>query len=388
MTGGHDLVVAIPSYNCAHTVNYVVYQAAKGLSEHFPDACPLILVSDGGSTDGTREVVRAMRLPFDVDVAVEEYPGVKGKGSAVRHAFVRALEEGAKAVVMLDSDLRSVTAEWVKLLGSPYWGDYDLVAPLYVRHRFDATITNHLAYPLTRALYGVDLRQPIGGDFGLSARLVEELLESPLWGTEYVPRFGIDVFITNTALAKGYRVAQAELGVKVHEPKDPAKHLEPMFIEVSGSQLCVAIEHAEAWLTVRGVRDTPVFRAENVWRGAQPVAVDIKRAFEKAEAALRERREVLRRIAGDELLRDITLSLEGKGGLHDEKWAEIVYLHLLAFRRERSKNVLKSLHACWLVKVASYLSEVVDMTDEEAEEVVRRGARAFEEKKEELVEMW
>lgn len=388
MTGSHDLVVAIPSYNCAHTVNYVVYQAAKGLSEHFPDACPLILVSDGGSTDGTREVVRAMKLPFNVDVAVEEYPGVRGKGSAIRHAFVRALEEGAKAVVMLDSDLRSVTAEWVKLLGSPYWGDYDLVTPLYVRHRFDATITNHLAYPLTRALYGVDLRQPIGGDFGLSARLVEELLESPLWGTEYVPRFGIDAFITNTALAKGYRVAQAELGVKVHEPKDPAKHLEPMFIEVSGSQLCVAVEHAEAWLTVRGVRGTPILKAKSVWRGAQPVAVDLERAFEKARAALEERGEVLGRIVGDELFKDIIMSLKKRGGLCDEKWAEAVYLHLLAFRRERSRDILRSLHACWLVKVASYLSEVVNMTDEEAEDVIRREAKAFEEKKEKLVEMW
>jgi len=48
---------------------------------------------------------------------------------------------------------------------------WDHVAPLYVRHRNDGTITNSIAYPLTAALYGTRIRQPIGGDFGFSGRL-------------------------------------------------------------------------------------------------------------------------------------------------------------------------------------------------------------------------
>ena len=43
------------------------------------------------------------------------------------------------------------------------------MAPLYARYKYDGTITNTVTYPLTRALYGHRIRQPIGGDFGVSA---------------------------------------------------------------------------------------------------------------------------------------------------------------------------------------------------------------------------
>ena len=52
------------------------------------------------------------------------------------------------------------------------------MAPLYARHKYDGTITNTVTYPLTRALYGHRIRQPIGGDFGVSGDLVRHYLEA------------------------------------------------------------------------------------------------------------------------------------------------------------------------------------------------------------------
>ena len=68
--------------------------------------------------------------------------------------------------------------------GSSSWpgpilkGGYDYVAPLYARHKYDGTITNTVTYPLTRALYGLRIRQPIGGDFGVSGDLVRHYLDA------------------------------------------------------------------------------------------------------------------------------------------------------------------------------------------------------------------
>lgn len=41
-------------------------------------------------------------------------------------------------------------------------------------------------------------------------------------------RFGVDIFLTTTAIARGFKVTQAALGMKIHDPpKDPAASLAP-----------------------------------------------------------------------------------------------------------------------------------------------------------------
>ena len=88
-----------------------------------------------------------------------------------------AVQLQAKACAVVDSDLRSITPEWIDMLLRPIlFAGYDFVAPYYQRHKYDGTITNSIVYPLTRSLYGVRVRQPIGGEFGISARLIARYL--------------------------------------------------------------------------------------------------------------------------------------------------------------------------------------------------------------------
>jgi hypothetical protein len=84
----------------------------------------------------------------------------------------------------------------------------DFIAPLYHRHKFDGTITNSIIYPLTRALYGKRVRQPIGGDFGFSGRLAKHYLSKDVWQTD-VARYGIDIWMTTEAMANNFTVAQS-----------------------------------------------------------------------------------------------------------------------------------------------------------------------------------
>src|SRR2546429_125599 len=131
------------------------------------------------------------------------------------------------------------------------------VAPLYARHKHDGTITNSVAYPLTRALYGLRVRQPIGGEFGFRADLARAYLEQPVWDTD-VARFGIDIFMTTTAIARRARIAQAFLGAKVHDPKDPAADLGPMFTQVVGTLFRMATENESMWSRVEGSKAVPL----------------------------------------------------------------------------------------------------------------------------------
>src|SRR6478672_3993100 len=274
-----DIMVGIPSFKNAATIGYVVRAAQAGLVQYFPDLRPVLINSDAGSPDGTGGgvidteppeyleqilLVRQTNRLTRVSLTYPEIDGVGGKGAALRTIFEIAAALEVQALVVVDSDLRSIIPEWIELLAGPIVkGGYDYVAPLYSRYKYDGTITNTVTYPLTRALYGNRIRQPIGGDFGVSGDLVRHYLELDDW-TEDISRFGIDIWMTTSALTGGFAVCQARLGAKVHDPKDPGSDLGPMFRQVVGTILRLAARNPDHWIGVRGSHDVPAYGFERI----------------------------------------------------------------------------------------------------------------------------
>jgi len=430
--GQADIIVGIPSFKSAATIGYVVRAAHAGLVQYFPDLRPVIVNSDAGSPDGTQRVVIETEPPDYVEsillvrprnrlqritLTYPEVEGVGGKGAALRSIFeiARALE--AQALVVVDSDLRSIGPEWIELLAGPILkGGFDFVAPLYARYKWDGTITNTVTYPLTRALYGLRIRQPIGGDFGLSGDLVTHYVEQDDWDDE-VSRFGIDIWMTTKALASGYAVAQARLGAKVHDPKDPGADLGPMFRQVVSTILRLAVEQAPAWLEVRGSHDTPIYGFERLVE-PPPLRIDPVRLLRDfaadaetfrttwtemlSPATLETARELAAEAgrAAEGLARRGDAWAEGAPGARgahgadfhfpDSTWAHVVYDALLATRagtvpRERLAAALVPLY---YGRVASFVLETRTADAEQAEERIEHQAREFELAKPYLVERW
>ncbi len=227
-----DILIGIPCYNCEESIGYVIEQVAKGLNTYFPEHKTAIFISDGGSLDDTRENAYAVQIPENVGRRVTIYRGLPGKGTSFRAVFELAILLKAKAIGVFDADLRSITPEWVKFIIEPILDrSAGFVTPYYRRHKFDGTITNQIVYPLTRALYGVDVRQPIGGDFGFCPELAAFFVKEDVWETD-VARFGIDIWMTTCAINEGFNVVQTYLGTKIHGAKDPASDLGPMFRQV------------------------------------------------------------------------------------------------------------------------------------------------------------
>ncbi|HEX3203102.1 MAG TPA: glycosyltransferase, partial [Nitrospiraceae bacterium] len=182
--GEAEILIGIPSYNNAKTIGHVVRAVMAGLAKYFSGRRSVLVNSDGGSVDGTPDVVGRAVVDYGAMLISDQqtllqkiitpYQGIPGKGSAFRTIFEIARRLKAKACAVVDSDLRSITPEWIELLIGPVLNHgYDYVAPYYLRHKYDGTITNSIVYPLTRALYGQRIRQPIGGDFGFSGSLAE-----------------------------------------------------------------------------------------------------------------------------------------------------------------------------------------------------------------------
>ena len=371
--GSADLLVGIPSFNNAATVGHVARTAAEGLRTHFPGARVIIVNADGGSKDGTPAMVA--RSTGDIPTITGAYVGPPGKGSAFRAIFEVATKLGVEACAVVDSDLRSITPEWIKRLISPIRaGTADYVTPLYARHKFDGTITNNVAYPLTRALYGLRIRQPIGGEFGFSPALARDFLDGTslgridVWSTD-VARFGIDIYMTTTALVTGRRVVQAFLGAKIHDPKDPGADLAPMFTEVVGTLFRLAIANPDRWNDVRGSRATPVVGSiDPVEPEAVNASVDILR--QKYAAGRIEHQDDWNEI----------LSRPVPERIDEAAWARISF-DFLAASRKRPDDIQRYVTAMvplYFLKVASFIEEATDLDTAAAEQLVETQALAFE----------
>jgi hypothetical protein len=385
-----DIVVGIPSYRNASTIGHVARAAAEGLRTYFPDARGVIVNADGGSPDGTPDRVRAEAN--GVPAAAGRYEGPSGKGSAFRAIFETVAALGAKACAVVDSDLRSITPQWIeRLVGPVIRGEAAYVTPLYARHKYDGTITNTIAYPLTRALYGARVRQPIGGEFGFAAEMASVYLEQPVWDTD-VARFGIDIFMTTTALVRGARVAQAYLGAKIHDPKDPGADLGPMFTQVVGTMLALARrpEAVAAWHDVQTSRDVPVI-GEQRHVEPEPVNASVPILIEKLRAGAEAERSTWDRIFSREV-RDVAHDAARTGetrALRGELWARAVYDVIVAAKlRTDTAALARALLPLYFGRVAAFIDEVRDLDHAAAEQAVEAQAVAFERAKPYLVERW
>lgn len=383
-----DLVVGIPSFRNAATIGHVTEAAAEGLRRHFPDLRAVIVNADGGSEDGTSDRVR--RSADGVPTIAGRYQGKSGKGSAFRAIFEAVSLLGARACAVVDSDLRSITPEWIARLAGPVVrGEADYVTPLYARHKHDGTITNTIAYPLTRALYGQRVRQPIGGEFGFSADLARIYLAEPVWDTD-VAKFGIDIFMTTTALVRKVRIAQAFLGAKIHDPKDPGADLGPMFTQVMGTLLTLARKNADIWRSVTGSREVPVI-GEILPVEPEVVNASVRVLVEKFKAGAADQDQVWGEILSA-ATRDGALKAAESGNasaIGGRFWAKAVYEIVAAAKRtDDSEALARALLPLYFGRVAALIGEVQGLDQAGAERVVEQQAAAFEQTKPYLLERW
>lgn len=390
-----DLVVGIPSYNSADTISYVILKVAEGLSRFFPDRKNLIIVSDGGSTDGTLEIASSLRLPVGVERIVTLYKGVSGKGSAVRLVFETAKMLDVDGVALIDSDLRSITPEWIELLLKPLEDGIGLVSPLYNRYKYDGTITNQIVHPFTRAVYGKRIRQPIGGEFGVSKALIEGLLSSPLWESPYTPRYGIDVFITHTAIALGFSIVETLLGTKLHSVKDPTKHLAPMFHQVVGSMFDAMTLYESLWRDIRGSHPIPLVKRHLEILKPEPFSVDKEAPLKAFKEGFMKYRSLYKLTLPSSLYDELMLQAKRAKmdlSIQADTWARVAYTFAAAFKKvqqqERRDILLDALRICWNGRIGTFIQETLDMNDEQAEEKELDEATIFEELKPYLLDIY
>lgn len=389
-----EFVVGIPSYNEADNIAYPTDVASRGICENFPNHKAVIINVDNFSPDGTKDAF--LNTPTKIPkIYISTPKGIKGKGNNFRNLFEAVVELNAKAVVVVDADLKSISPQWIRYLGEPLLGRFDYVAPIYARHKYDGSITNHIAYPMLRSLFGIRVRQPIGGDFGFSGKLARAFLSEKLWNDK-IANFGIDIWMTTIAIARRFNICQSFLGSpKVHNPKDPAKDLGPMFTQVLSTLFELMIDFEFIW------KDTFESRPSNIYGFGlgieeKPPAVNVNTdsLFQSFMDGFKKYGQVWEKIIPTPEYIEIgklkNVSDKRRFYYHSDLWARILADFAVAYRNnEIDRNIIiEALIPFYHSRILSYVNKTEVAGIKEAEEYLENINRIFENEKYYLINRW
>ena len=270
---GADVVVGIPTANEVDSIGVTTAQVDKGLNEYFPEMRCAIINCDNHSSDGTREAFFSApgKTPR---LYVSTEPGIGGKGRNVWNFFEKARQLDPKVLIIIEADIKNISPIWIRSLGMPVLRGAGFVCPLYVRHKYEATLTSSIIYPMFRSLYGRRVRQCNVGDYGFSPKLLDSYLKPSFW-SEAIENFGIDVWMANVALASRLPIVQAVMGApKVHRLKDRYLDLPVLFHEVVSTIFDLMQVYEDFWEQVKWSKPTALFGTD-LQEVETPLPVDL-----------------------------------------------------------------------------------------------------------------
>lgn len=392
--GAADIVVGLSTYNNAGTIAHAAEAIQNGLRTHFAAMRCVIVNADLGSTDSTPEMLLEacrgeglLQLP-----APAPRRGIAGKAGALRATFDAARSLEAKGCVVFEPDVSNIAPGWVEGLLRPVLDQqYDFVAPDYARHKFDGAINKSIVYPLTRALYGKRIYQPIGGDYSFSPQLIAHYLAQDVWAASIVP-FGIETWLSAQAVRGRFKICQAKLGPKVREPVDPGLDLSEMLAHVLGPLFQEMERDPAFWQRVRGSEAVPVFGAAEPPAG-EGSAGDVQKMIDSFRLGYQNLTEIWGLVLPPATLMELKRVARADAGqfrLPDETWVRSVYDYSLAYhlRVINRDHLLRAMTPLYLGWVASFVLEMKEASAAEVERRVERLCLVYESSKPYLISRW
>jgi glucosylglycerate synthase len=313
-------------------------------------------------------------------------------GQNTLEAMLRAAEAfdaGACALVAADGE-ESPTDGARHLLAPILDEGFDLVCPCYATHRFDGVLTTGIVYPLTRAVFGRRLRQPIGDELAVSRSLASHLLGEAWQGD--AAHAGDRIWLVTVALSRDFRVCQSQLGARPRYAPEADADLAASLAHVVGLLFHEMRMYAPVWQRVKGSRIVKTYGnpAPPGGEARQPQIAALRSAFQLGF-------QELGRLWGAVLppqtllgLKRLTRAAEESFSFDDALWARIVYDFAVGYHLARMDRalLLRSMTPLYLGWVASFVREVRELEPAAVEARVERLCRAFEVSKPYLISRW
>lgn len=202
-----DVAIGLPSYNEAETIAFITETVDLGCQAYFPGRRCVLVNMDCRSTDSTRDTFLGTATKSEKRCMVTAQQA-QGKGAALHLLFEFMAQHRIPFGASIDTDLKQLCPMWLQSFSDAFERGCDMATPRYSRHRCDGLITNLAVYPTVCAVFGQDVRQPIGGDFALC---LQSSRGAGLLGSEWTTstyKYGIDIHTTTSVLKEGYKMVE------------------------------------------------------------------------------------------------------------------------------------------------------------------------------------
>jgi glycosyltransferase involved in cell wall biosynthesis len=397
--GQVDVLVGLPTLNNAATVVDVVRAVHLCFTRDFPRLRTVMINSDGGSTDGTPELIRAASFA-EADMlqtshslrtlhrVVAPYHGLPGKHTALRTLFAAGELTQAKVLVVVDPGGPGTSPERVTELITPVTrGEVEFLTPCFRRDPRDGVLITQLVRPLVRALYGVALDEPLGAEFSCSRRFASHCLDQAIWEHE-VARFAIDMWLRTEAVARGFTVGQ------IWRPVTTAAGARAKLREAVQQIVLATIEslraHDTFWTTSNGVVQLPTWGTDPRQAPAAS-AWDYEALAAEASHDIGEIKPLLKEVLDADLFGRVVD--DGVGSvlpLSDELWVRIVFAFAAAARRGRTSidHLATMFVPFYLWRAATFMADAAFEDDSTVQARLDSLSETFQRLKPVLVSSW
>ena len=397
-----DILVAVPTYNHGQTVGPVVQAVRAGLLQYFPRARAAIINADGGSTDGTQDLVRAASIN-DANVSSDvralrtlhsistQYEGGPANGIAL-HAILAAADLlQARACAVVSPESTTLEPQWIERLLRPVFSDgKDMVLPVYRRHKFDGLLIQNLAYPMTRTVYRCPAREPYPADFGFSGALGSHFLAQDIW-QHAQGRKGTELWLTLLALVERFKVVQSFVGTKARL-ENPRLDLVSAMRDTAGTLFSSMDTFASAWISGREPLEAPCPGCEP-GGDLEPLRLNRKRLYEAFRLGASELEPVFLSILSPEThggIRQLASTTEDNFVYSGELWTRTVYEFAAAYHKAviDRDHIVQALVPLFRGRAFTFLTENHDASAEEFESNIEALCQTFESEKPYLLKLW
>lgn len=297
----------------------------------------------------------------------------------------------ARACGVIASDLRAVTPQWIYRLVNPVLEEgFDLVTPCYAGRKFEGLLNKSIIAPLTRALYGLRIQNPMGPDFGFSGKLLRQIEKRNSRAPSAQP-VRPAATIAATAATAGLSICEANVGVRL-QPATDSTNLSSVLAQILGPLFLDIEHHAAAWQRIRGSQPVARF-GEPAPAPSETGTTDVRRMIESFQLGARNLQDVWSFVLPPHSLFEIARLARlpaDRFRMPDELWVSIVYDFALGHRLRTiaRDHLVPSLTPLYLGWVASYALEMETAGAEAVESRLERLSKSFEASKPYLVSRW